>query len=112
VLPDELEKHCIQLEPILDKNAWSSKNLASAHLPLWICRRFSTDEVVLQRVWWLNLPVLHVVQQKLRQKRLCSGRVCFIRRRSRRLVIFPARSSLSAVKDRHSLRCRGISFFL
>ena len=104
VLPDELEKHCIQLEPILDKNAWSSKKLVSAHLPMWICRRFSTGDLVLQRVWWLNLPVLHVVQQKRQRKRLCSGRVRFIRWRSRRLVIFPARSSLSAVQDRHSLR--------
>jgi len=75
VLPDELEKHCIQLEPILDKNALASKKLASAHLPLWICRRFSTDDVVLQPVWCLNLLVLHVVQQKVQQKRLCCGRV-------------------------------------
>jgi hypothetical protein len=53
VLPDELEKHCIQAEPILDKNASASKRLASAHLLLWICRRFSTDEAVRQAIWRL-----------------------------------------------------------
>jgi len=49
VLPDALEKHCIQAEPILDKNALAGKKAASAHLLLWICRRFSTDAAVLQR---------------------------------------------------------------
>jgi hypothetical protein len=48
VLPDGLEKHCIQAEPILDKNALAGKKAASAHLLLWICRRFSTDAAVLQ----------------------------------------------------------------
>jgi hypothetical protein len=46
VLPDALEKHCIQAEPILDKNALAGKKAASAHLLLWICRRFSTDAAV------------------------------------------------------------------
>jgi hypothetical protein len=54
VLPDALEKHCIQPEPILDKNGLASKKAASAHLLLWICRRFSTDEAVYQAVWWLD----------------------------------------------------------
>jgi hypothetical protein len=49
VLPDALEKHCIQAEPILDKNALAGKKVASAHLPLWICRRFSTDAAVYRR---------------------------------------------------------------
>ena len=48
MLPDVLEKHCIQAEPILDKNALAGKKEASAHLLLWICRRFSTDAAVLQ----------------------------------------------------------------
>ena len=48
MLPDALEKHCIQAEPILDKNALASKKVASAHLLLWICRRFSTDAAVLR----------------------------------------------------------------
>jgi hypothetical protein len=59
VLPDELEKHCIQAEPILDKNASGSKKLASAHLLLWICRRFSTAEAVRQAIW--RLPGVPVV---------------------------------------------------
>jgi hypothetical protein len=52
VLPDALEKHCIQAEPILDKNALAGKKAASAHLLLWICRRFSTDAAVLQAFCW------------------------------------------------------------
>jgi hypothetical protein len=32
----------------LDKNALAGKKAASAHLLLWICRRFSTDAAVLQ----------------------------------------------------------------
>jgi hypothetical protein len=101
VLPDELEKHCIQLEPILDKNALASKKPASAHLPLWICRRFSTDDVVLQRIWWLNLPETAVQRPRsLHPPAFASSRH------------LPARSFLSAVQDRHSLRCSGIPFFL
>jgi hypothetical protein len=46
VLPNGLEKHCIEAEPFLDKNAEPGKNAAFAHLPLWICRRFSTGAVV------------------------------------------------------------------
>jgi hypothetical protein len=57
VLPDELEKHCIQAEPIVDKNGSVSKKRASAHLLLWICRRFSTDGLVLQGFDQLNLSV-------------------------------------------------------
>jgi hypothetical protein len=57
VLPDELEKHCIQAERNLDKNASASKKAASAHLLLWICRRFSTDELVLQVFALLNLSL-------------------------------------------------------
>jgi hypothetical protein len=57
VLPDELEKHCTGAEPILDKNGLASKKAASAHLPLWICRRFSTDEAVLRAFGLLNLSV-------------------------------------------------------
>jgi hypothetical protein len=56
VLPDALEKHCIQAEPILDKNALAGKKVASAHLPLWICRRFSTDAAVYRR-FASSLPV-------------------------------------------------------
>jgi hypothetical protein len=52
VLPNALEKHCIQAEPILDKNALAGKKVASAHLPLWICRRFSTDAAVLRVFCW------------------------------------------------------------
>jgi hypothetical protein len=40
---DGLEKHCIQLAPMLDKNRASRKLAASAHPTLWICRGFSTD---------------------------------------------------------------------
>jgi hypothetical protein len=55
VLSDALEKHCIQAEPILDKNALAGKKVASAHLPLWICRRFSTDAAVYRRfAGWLG----------------------------------------------------------
>jgi hypothetical protein len=57
VLPDALEKHCIQAEPIVDKNGSVSKKRASAHLLLWICRRFSTDGLVLQAFKQLSLSV-------------------------------------------------------
>ncbi|WP_230025521.1 hypothetical protein [Massilia sp. Bi118] len=57
MLPDALEKHCIQAERNLDKNAWASKKRASAHLLLWICRRFSTDEMVCRAFELLNLSV-------------------------------------------------------
>jgi hypothetical protein len=46
VLPNALEKHCIEAEPFLDKNAGPAKNAAFAHLALWICRRFSTGAAV------------------------------------------------------------------
>jgi hypothetical protein len=46
VLPDALEKHCIQAERIVDKNHFVGKKRSSTHLPLWICRRFSTDALV------------------------------------------------------------------
>jgi hypothetical protein len=46
VLPNGLEKHCIEAEPFLDKNGRPGKNTAFAHLTLWICRRFSTDAVI------------------------------------------------------------------
>jgi hypothetical protein len=49
LLPNALEKHCIQAEPFLDKTPWFSKNTAFAHLPLWICRRFSTSAPVYER---------------------------------------------------------------
>jgi hypothetical protein len=45
---ERLEKHCIDAEPMLDKNPESRKNGRSAHLVLWICRTFSTVELVLQ----------------------------------------------------------------
>jgi hypothetical protein len=48
VLPDALEKHCIQAEPNVDKNGSASKKAAFAHVPLWICRRFSTVAAVFQ----------------------------------------------------------------
>jgi hypothetical protein len=57
VLPDELEKHCTGAESILDKNALASKKALSAHLLLWICRRFSTDDLVLQAFDSLNWSV-------------------------------------------------------
>jgi hypothetical protein len=57
VLPNKLEKHCTGAEPILDKNGLASKKAASAHLLLWICRRFSTDDTVLQAFGLLNLSV-------------------------------------------------------
>jgi hypothetical protein len=60
VLPDALEKHCIQAEPILDKNALAGKKTASAHLLLWICRRFSTDAAVLQTFCWRLQAALSV----------------------------------------------------
>jgi hypothetical protein len=64
VLPDALEKHCIQAEPILDKNALAGKKAASAHLLLWICRRFSTDAAVLQGFYrrfagWVVCLLMH-----------------------------------------------------
>jgi hypothetical protein len=57
VLPEELEKHCTGAEPILDKNGLASKKAASAHLLLWICRRFSTDDLILQALEPLNLSI-------------------------------------------------------
>jgi hypothetical protein len=57
VLPDELEKHCIEAAPNVDKNGSASKKAAFAHLLLWICRRFSTVALVLQTFGWLNLSV-------------------------------------------------------
>jgi len=54
---DALEKHCIQAERNLDKNAGTSKKGVSAHLLLWICRRFSTDDAVWQAFELLNLSV-------------------------------------------------------
>jgi hypothetical protein len=54
---DALEKHCIQAEPILDKSSLASKKAVSAHSLLWICRRFSTDDAVLQAIGLLNLPL-------------------------------------------------------
>jgi hypothetical protein len=57
VLLEELEKHCTGAEPILDKNGLASKKAASAHLLLWICRRFSTDDMVLQAFGLQNLSV-------------------------------------------------------
>jgi hypothetical protein len=60
VLPDELEKHCIEAASNVDKNESASKKAAFAHLMLWICRRFSTDELVLQG---LELPNLSVCVQ-------------------------------------------------
>jgi hypothetical protein len=65
VLPDELEKHCIQAEPIVDKNGSARKKLASAHLLLWICRRFSTDGLVLQAFKQLSLSVCNQVSARL-----------------------------------------------
>jgi hypothetical protein len=102
VLPDALEKHCIQAEPNVDKNGSASKKAAFAHLLLWICRRFSTNDVVLQRIWWLNLPAERVVQRPRSLHPLAFAS-------SRHL---PSRSFLSAVQDRHSLRYGGIPFFL
>jgi hypothetical protein len=55
VLPDELEKHCIEAASNVDKNESASKKAAFAHLTLWICRRFSTDAVVLSGFWLLEL---------------------------------------------------------
>jgi hypothetical protein len=49
VLPEALEKHCIEAESFLDKNAGPGKKAAFAHLPLWICRRFSTGAPVYRR---------------------------------------------------------------
>jgi hypothetical protein len=46
VLPNALEKHCIEAEPFLDKSVRPGKNAAFAHVMLWICRRFSTDAVI------------------------------------------------------------------
>ncbi|WP_156328255.1 MULTISPECIES: hypothetical protein [unclassified Massilia] len=48
----------------MDKTALASKKVASAHLLLWICRRFSTDAAVNARILWLILLNLHLVQQK------------------------------------------------
>jgi len=47
VLAERLDKHCIDAEPMLDKNRASRKNGCSAHLLLWICRAFSTVEPIL-----------------------------------------------------------------
>jgi hypothetical protein len=47
VLPDRLDKHCIDAEPMLDKKGEHEKIDCSAHLLLWICRRLSTSETVL-----------------------------------------------------------------
>jgi hypothetical protein len=57
VLPDALEKHCIQAEPKVDKTGSASKKAAFAHTPLWICRRFSTVTLVLHPFGRLNLSV-------------------------------------------------------
>jgi hypothetical protein len=57
VLPDALEKHCIQAEPNVDKNGSASKKAAFAHLLLWICRRFSTVDAVYAGFDWLGWSV-------------------------------------------------------
>jgi hypothetical protein len=67
VLPDALEKHCIQAEPNVDKNSSASKKAAFAHLLLWICRRFSTVDAVYAGFDRLGWSVW------LRSSRLCSG---------------------------------------
>jgi hypothetical protein len=46
-LTERLEKHCIDAEPMLDKKTASRKSGRSAHPVLWICRTFSTVELVL-----------------------------------------------------------------
>jgi hypothetical protein len=43
VRSDGLEKHCIQLAPMLDKKRVSRKSVVFAHPVLWICSGFSTD---------------------------------------------------------------------
>jgi hypothetical protein len=43
VRPDGLEKHCIELARMLDKNRASRKSVVFAHPVLWICSGFSTD---------------------------------------------------------------------
>jgi hypothetical protein len=62
VLPDELEKHCIEAAPNVDKTGSASKKAAFAHAPLWICRRFSTIAMVLHPFGRLNLSVCHTHQ--------------------------------------------------
>ena len=62
VLTDRLDKHCIDAEPMLDKKAGSSQNEVFAHPVLWICRRFSTVELIFKVV----LSFLHA--NRLRQQ--------------------------------------------
>jgi hypothetical protein len=47
VLTKRLDKHCIDAEPMLDKNQASRKSGRSAHPILWISSAFSTVELVL-----------------------------------------------------------------
>jgi hypothetical protein len=47
VLAERLDKHCIDAEPMLDKNQASRKSGRSAHSFLWICSAFSTVELFL-----------------------------------------------------------------
>jgi hypothetical protein len=76
VLPDALEKHCIQAEPILDKNALAGKKAASAHLPLWICRRFSTDAGVLQTFCRLGCQFAYALAVSVRFSASFVGKIC------------------------------------
>jgi hypothetical protein len=67
-----LDKHCIDAEPMLDKNPASRKNGRSAHLVLWICKTFSTVALILLLLQTLRLPFLHARQG-------CSGFGCDVR---------------------------------
>jgi hypothetical protein len=69
----------------VDKNGLASKKLASAHLPLWICRRFSTDDAVLQAFELANLSVCI----RIGDQPLSAGRQRSSLRRSRRFHFLP-----------------------
>jgi hypothetical protein len=66
-----LEKHCIEAGAMLDKNGEASKKLVSAHLLLWICRRFSTGAAISHArltFGWRLLPASFLQTEKRLQE--------------------------------------------
>jgi hypothetical protein len=102
VLPNALEKHCIEAEPFLDKSGRPGKNAAFAHVMLWICRRFSTDAVI-SRAFCHPSIRRPGSEPDFWQCRLSMHRACVQQAPS---------ASLRADRRRRSLRDRGIQFFL
>jgi hypothetical protein len=69
-LLDGLEKACIGAEPLLDKNGRAGKKTASAHSLLWICRRFSTGELLETAQTGVRARLLAMLHQQVPSTRL------------------------------------------